>query len=80
MKRIALNVLEPVYDDFQKYGRKINKDTSALIRDAMEVYRQMHIERSTSLKSRQAVSVGGAIKPIDDQDDILADMLDDARN
>lgn len=80
MKRIALNVLEPVYDDFQKYGRKINKDTSALIRDAMEVYRQMHIERSTSLKNRQAVSVGGAIKPIDDQDDILADMLDDARN
>lgn len=80
MKTITINVSEPIYDDFQQHARKMDRKASELIREAMELYRELHIQRRTSLRDRRATSVGGPIRPITEDDDLLGDMLDDARD
>lgn len=79
MKTITVNVSEPVYADFQQHARKVDRKASELIREAMELYRQVHMQRSSSLRDRRPVSVGGSILPLTADDDLLGDMLDDAR-
>lgn len=79
MKTITVNVSEPVYADFQQHARKMDRKASELIREAMELYRQVHMQRSSSLRDRRPVSVGGPILPLTADDDLLGDMLDDAR-
>ncbi len=80
MKTITVNVSEPVYEDFRQHARKVDRKTSELIREAMELYRQQHMQRRTSLRDRRPVSVGGPIQAITAEDDILGGMLDDARD
>jgi hypothetical protein len=80
MKTITINVSEPVYEEYRQHARKVDRKASELIREAMELYRQVHMQRSTSLWNRRPTSVGGAISPITSEDDILGDMLDDARD
>ena len=80
MRTITVNVSEPVYEEFQAYGRKTDRKASELIREAMEMYRQQHMQRRTSLKNRHPASVGGPIRPITGEDDMLGGMLDDARD
>ncbi len=79
MRMITINVSEPVYEAFQQHAKKSDRKASELIREAMELYRQQHMQRRTSLRDRHPASVGGPIRPITSQDDILGDMLDDAR-
>lgn len=80
MKTITINVSEPVYDEFRQYARKVDRKASELIREAMELYRQQHMQRRTSLRDRQAASVGGPIQSITAEDDLLEEMLDDTRD
>lgn len=80
MKTITVNVSEPVYKDFQDYAARSYRKTSELIREAMEEYRQRHIERRTTLRDRRPISVGGPIEPISSDDDLLGEMLDDSRD
>ncbi len=80
MKTITINVSEPVYEDFRQHARKTERKASELIREAMELYRQQHMQRRTSLRDRRPVSVGGPIQAITEEDDILGGMLDDARD
>lgn len=80
MKTITVNVSEPVYEDFQRFAKRVDRKASELIREAMELYRQQHIQRATSLRDRRPTSVGGPIRPITAEDDILGEMLDDARD
>lgn len=80
MKTITVNVSEPVYQEFREYARKADRKASELIREAMELYRQQHMQRRTSLRNRHPASVGGPILPITGEDDILGGMLDDARD
>ena len=80
MKTITVNVSEPVYEEFQHHAKKVDRKASELIREAMEEYREVHILRRTSLRDRRPVGVGGEIKPITGEDDILGEMLDDARH
>lgn len=77
MKTITVNVSEPVYDEFRSYAAKVDRKASELIREAMEEYRQQHMNRRTSLRDRRPTSVGGTIDPITIQDDILGEMLDE---
>lgn len=77
MKTITVNVSEPVYDEFRSYAAKVDRKTSELIREAMEEYRQLHMNRRTSLRDRRPTSVGGAIAAITSEDDLLGDMLAD---
>ncbi len=80
MKTITVNVSEPVYQQFQDFAEKTDRKTSELIREAMEMYRQRHMQRRTTLRDIRPTSVGGPIKPISSADDILGEMLDDARD
>jgi hypothetical protein len=80
MKAITINVSEPVYQDFRRYALKMDRKTSELIREAMEQYRQLHMQRKTSLRHRRPANVGGPISAITSEDDILGDMLDDSRD
>lgn len=80
MKTITINVSEPVYEDFQRFAQKTDRRASELIREAMEQFRRQHIQRRTSLRDRRPISVGGPIKAMTEEDDILGGMLDDARD
>jgi hypothetical protein len=80
MKHITINVSEPVYEDFQLFAKKVHRKTSELIREAMDLYRQQRIQRQTSLRNRRPANVGGPIRPISTEDDLLGEMLDDARD
>lgn len=77
MKTITVNVSEPVYEEFRAYAARTDRKASELIREAMEEYRQLHMDRQTSLRDRRPTSVGGAIAPITGEDDILGEMLKD---
>ena len=77
MKTITVNVSEPVYEEFRAYAAQVDRKTSELIREAMEEYRQLHMNRQTSLRDRRPTSVGGPIEPIIGEDDILGEMLDE---
>jgi len=80
MKTITVNVSEPVYDAFRAHARRTDRKASELIREAMEEYRTAHISRRTSLTDRRPTSVGGPIGAITPEDDLLREMLDDARD
>lgn len=80
MRTITINVSEPVYEDFRQFARKTDRKASELIREAMELYRKEHMQRRTSLKDRRPASVGGPIRAITTEDDILGEMLDDTRD
>ena len=80
MKAITINVSEPVYEDFRQYARKVDRKASELIREAMEMYRQQHMQRRTTLRDRHPASVGGPIQPITAEDDLLEEILDDSRD
>lgn len=80
MKTITINVSEPVYEEFRMFAKKMDRKTSELIREAMEEYRNSRILRQTTLRDLKPVSVGGAIAPITSDDDLLGEMLDDARD
>jgi hypothetical protein len=80
MKTITLNVSESVYEEYRQYAVKVERKTSELIREAMELYRQQHMQRRTSLRDRRPVSVGGPVQAITAEDDLLGGMLDDARD
>lgn len=80
MKTITINVSEPVYEDFRQYARMTARKTSELIREAMEEYRQRQMQRQTTLRDRRPASVGGPIRAITAEDDLLGEMLDDIRD
>ena len=80
MRMITVNVSDPVYQDFRSFAKKRDRKASELIREAMEMYRQTHIQRRTSLRDRRPASVGGPIQSITGDDDLLGEMLDDTRD
>jgi len=80
MKTITVNVSEPVYEDFQQYAKKADRKAAELIREAMELYRRQYIQRRSSLRDRRPACVGGSFLLIDREDDLLGEMLNDARS
>jgi hypothetical protein len=80
MRTITVNVSEPVYQDFRAYALKSDRKASELIREAMELYRQVHMQRRTTLHDRRPTSVGGPIQPITLNDDLLGEILNDSRD
>jgi hypothetical protein len=80
MKTITVNVSEPVYEEFQAYAKRVGRKVSELICEAMEFYRQTHLQRRTSLRDRRPpASVGAMVQQIT-TDDILGEMIDDSRD
>lgn len=79
MKTVTVNVSEPVYEDFQIFAKRVDRKASELIREAMELYRQTHMQRKTTLRDRKPANVGGPIQPLTAEDGLLEEMLEDKR-
>lgn len=77
MKTITVNVSESVYSEFQAYAKKMDRTTSELIREAMELYWREKIRNKPSLLDFVPASVGKVLKPLSPEDDILGEMLED---
>ena len=58
MKTLTINVSEPVYDEFRRYARKVDRKASELIREAMELYRQQHMQRRRAVGESVAELAG----------------------
>ena len=69
-----------MYDDFRRYATAQDRTASELIRDAMEEYRQRWMLRRTTLADLNPVSVGHVLKPLDEDDDLLGEMLAHGRS
>ena len=79
MKTITINVSEPVYREFQLYAKAHDRTASELVRQAMEEYRQAHLQPGASLREVQPVSVGKVLRPLAQGDDLLGEMLNEDR-
>lgn len=76
MKTITINVSEPVYEDFRRASRRLDRPTSELIREAMEQYRRERLSPRGDLRTFRPRSLGRALKPLGRDDDLLSEMLD----
>ena len=76
MKTITINVSEPVYEDFRRASRQLDRPTSELIRDSMEAYRREHLRPRRDLRDFRPRSLGRVLKPLDRDDYLLDEMLD----
>ena len=79
MKTITINVSEPVYREFQRFARTRDRTASALIREAMDEFRERRIARPTTLADLSPVSVGRVLRPLRRGEDLLEEMLGDDR-
>jgi len=75
MKTITINVSESVYEGFQEYARALDRTTSELIREAMELYWNERIRSRQSLRVLRPLSLGKVKKPFGPHDDLLGEML-----
>lgn len=80
MRSIRVSVSEPVFQDLKTFAKKTDRKTAALIGEALEFYRQTHLERRTSLRDRHPASAGGPIAALTGKDDLLGEMLDGLRD
>jgi hypothetical protein len=77
MKRTTINVSEPVYRDFQDYAKRVDRPASELIREAMELYRDLKIApKHMNVLDIPTFSVGKILKPLGPDDDLMAEMLE----
>ena len=77
MNTITVDVPDPVYRDFQDYAKRVDRTTSELIREAMELYRDQQIAHgSMDVRDIPTYSVGKVLKPLSPDDDLLGEMLE----
>lgn len=76
MKTITINVSEPVYEDFRRASRRLDRPASELIREAMEQYRRERLRAAADLRDFRPHSLGRVLKPLEAGDDLLAGMLE----
>lgn len=77
MKTITINVSEPVYADFRQASRRLDRPASELIREAMEQYRQAHLQPRRDLTDFRPLSLGRVLQPLQGDGDLLGEMLGD---
>lgn len=75
MKTITINVSEPVYEDFRQASRRLDRPTSELIREAMELYRSERLRPAGDLRDFRPRSVGRVLKTLARDEGLLAEML-----
>ncbi len=79
MKLITINVSEPVYRDLKRLARDQDRTASEVIREAMAEYRERRRNPGRSLADLAPISLGKVIRPLRVGDDLLGEMLHDAR-
>jgi hypothetical protein len=75
MKTITVNVSAPVYEEFRRASKTLGRPTSELIREAMETYRREVLRPKTDLGAFRPRSAGKVLRPLQSEDDLLAEML-----
>lgn len=75
MKTITVNVSEPVYEDFRRASKRLDRPTSELIREAMEIYRDQRLFPRHDLRGFRPRSLGKVLEPLTREDDLLSEML-----
>jgi hypothetical protein len=75
MKTITIDVSDPVYREFQEYAHKLDRPTSEIIREAMQLYRDERIRARQSLRTLKPLSLGKVLRPLERDDDLLEEML-----
>ena len=77
MNTITVDVPDPVYRDFQDYAKRVDRPTSELVEEAMQLYREQKIAaKRMSLLDMPVLSVGKILKPLGPDDDLLGEMLE----
>ena len=77
MSTITVDIPGPVYRDFQDYAKRVDRTAPELVREAIELYRDLKIGRKRrSLLDMPTVSVGEILKPLGPDDDLLGEMLE----
>jgi hypothetical protein len=76
MKTITINVSEPVYADFRRASKRLDRSTSELIREAMAQYRSVNLQPRRDLRDFRSRSLGRILRPLRAGDDLLGEMLD----
>jgi hypothetical protein len=76
MKTITLNVSEPVYEEFQRASKRLDRPASELIREAMELYRHQRLRPRHDLRDFRPRSLGKVLEPLSREDDLLSEMLE----
>lgn len=79
MKTITVNVSEPVYEEFRRASKRLDRPASELIREAMELYRRERLRPRGDLQEFRPRSLGEVLAPLGREDDLLAEMLDGER-
>ncbi len=77
MKRMLIDVSEPVYSNFLLHAKRTNRTAAELIVEAMERYRQDHIDFPMSPHDRTPLHLGKVVKPLSREDDLLGEMLNE---
>lgn len=80
MKTISVNVSEPVYQEFLDYAKRTDRTVAELIREAMEHYRLERIHPRASVLELKPLNLGKMLRPLNQEDDILGEMLNDSRS
>lgn len=75
MKTITINVSEPVYADFRHASQRLDRPTSELIREAMELYRKTHLQPRGDLRNFRPRSLGAVLAPLHSGEDLFTEML-----
>ena len=75
MKTITINVSEPVYEDFRRASKRLDRPASELIREAMELYRSQRLRPRDDLRAFRPRSLGRVLEPLTREDDLLSEML-----
>jgi len=80
MKAVTIHVEEDVYEAFKKRARETGQTAAAIIREAMADYKMKRMKPKHSLLDHKPSSVGGVLKPLSPNDDILGEMIDAKRS
>lgn len=75
MRMVTINVDDEVYDAFKDEAEKRAMSAAALIREAMEEYRERKIGSSRSIFDHEPGSVGKVLREPGADDDLLEEML-----
>jgi hypothetical protein len=81
MKTIILEVPDALDEALEQVATRTSRSYKEVVLDALEGYGQLKSgKRVTSLRQRRPASVGGSIKPLTGEDDLLDEMLNDTRD
>ena len=81
MKTVHLEIPEPVVEEFEAFAEQTQREPSAVMREALELYRDERIrpaqqKRGTSILDHEPVSVGQILRPWTSRAEMLEDFFD----